>query len=291
LIKDLNYYDQTILISGVGTLDDPKLNRNIPGSIYINAERIEFMKKVSAFIPAKEYAEGDTVTYNNGIWKAKQTISKGDGSTIDFTTEDWQFVESLPAGTTMILSQLRRGTQGTSIPTVHNANSDVVDIGVSETLPYNENQERIDFISDGSSLLIGPLEFIPSTRKDSLGVNKQFAYKQTIPTGYYPCDQLEIFAAGQRLKKDPVAVYDETLGANSPLADKMIEAEFSVDGSSNYIRLTNPIPAGSRISIITKTGRIWYERAETQPSKGLSLLDNNTPVAKFIAQKTTKLPE
>jgi hypothetical protein len=100
-----------------------------------------------------------------------------------------------------------------------------------------------------------------------------------------------VFAAGRRLRKDPLSVYDETLGASSPAADVQLEAEFAVDGAASYIRLTTAIPAGTRISVIRRTGKIWYDRGETTASAGESLLENATPMAEFIAKRTTKLPE
>ena len=184
-----------------------------------------------------------------------------------------------------VLSQLRRGSQGTPIKELYAEGTDIADVGSNETIPYNEMQGREDFISDGSSLLIGPLEFTPAE-----GVRTSW-YRSTIPADNGPCDQIEVFAGGRRLRKDPISVYDEQLGSSSPAADKQIEAEFSVDGTTAYIRLTAPMPAGTRISIITRTGKIWYERAATAASKGVTLLENNTAIAKFIARKTTKLPE
>jgi hypothetical protein len=238
LTHPLRYYDQEIKVDNSELLGEPIRSRNIPGILYIEGEKIEYMQK-------------------NGN----------------------------------ILSQLRRGSQGTSIALEYPIGSDVVDIGPSETVPYNETQERADFISDGSSLLVGPLEFIPITRKDMLGNTAAFTYAASIPDDYYPCDQIEVFAAGKRLRKDSLTVYKEELGASSPSADAQIEAEFSVDGTSNYIRLTTPLPAGTRISIISRTGRVWYNRADTTASKGLTLLENTTAMAAFIAQRTTKLPE
>jgi hypothetical protein len=129
------------------------------------------------------------------------------------------------------------------------------------------------------------LNFVPA-----LGTRTTW-YRSTIPTTHGACDQLEVFAAGKRLRKDPIAVYDETLGASSPTADKQLEAEFAVDGVANYIRLTTAIPAGTRISVIRRTGKVWYDRGETTASTGESLLENDTPMAEFIAKRTTKLPE
>ena len=184
-----------------------------------------------------------------------------------------------------VLSQLRRGTQGTSIKEQYPLGTEVVDIGYTETIPYNETQEREDFVSDGSSLLVGLLSFVP------VKSNRNSWYKSTIPDTHGACDQIEVFAAGRRLRKDPIDVWVEDNGAYSPDADETLEAEFSVDGASAYIRLSQPLPAGTRITIIKRTGKTWYERSDTTASNGIPLLDSNTAIAKFIAAKSTSLPE
>jgi hypothetical protein len=189
------------------------------------------------------------------------------------------------------LSQLRRGVAGTPIGNSYNTGTLIANSSSSEVIPYNENQERTDFVSDGSSLLIGPLDFIPQKRIDSLGATVEFTYTDTIPEGFYPCDTVEVFVAGKRLFKDPISIYNQTLGAASPAADEVREADFSVDGSTNYIRLTNKFDAGTRITIIRKTGRVWYNLGTDTTLTGVTLLENTTPQAIFIAQRTTKLPE
>ena len=233
LAKALNYFDTTITVNDASSLSDPIPARNVPGTVYISGERIEYMTK-------------------NGN----------------------------------VLGQLRRGVQGTAIGELYPVGASVADIGYQETIPYNENQERTDFVSDGSSLLIGPLDFVPTQ-----GTRSATWYRSTIPVAYGPCDQIEIFAAGKRLKRDPLAVWSEDNGAYSPEADSIQEADFSVDGASAYVRLTNPLPAGTRITIIRKIGKTWYDRGESTASSGATLLDNSTAIAKFIAQKTTSLPE
>jgi hypothetical protein len=232
LVKELTYYDTQIEISDASSLSEPIQSRNIPGIVYINGERIEYM------------------------------IKQGN-----------------------ILKQLRRGSFGTPIAELHSVNSSVIDVGADETIPYNETHDRLDFVSDGSTLLVGPLNFVPtkSTRNNW--------YRSSIPTIYGPCDQLEVFAAGRRLRKDPIAVYQESNGVTSPDADIQLEAEFSVDGITGFIRLSSALPAGTRVTIIKRTGRIWYERGETTASNGVTLLENNTAIANFIAQKSTSLPE
>jgi hypothetical protein len=185
-----------------------------------------------------------------------------------------------------VLSQLRRGSYGTPIGETYDVDTDVVDVGPQETIPYNEVQDREDFVSDGRTLLVGPLSFVPSK-----GARTSTWYRSSIPSTYGVCDQIEIFAAGRRLRKDPIDIYVETNGAASPDADITIEAEFSVNGTSNYIRLTEPLPAGTRITVIKRTGKLWYDQGEFTASSGKTLLENNNLIAKFIAQKSTSLPE
>jgi len=183
-----------------------------------------------------------------------------------------------------VLGQLRRGTLGSSIGQTYPAGTPVISAGVDDIIPYIDSQEKEEFVSDGSTLLIGPLSFVPTKSTRSSFTRK------TIPEDFGACDQVEIFVAGKRLRKDQLSVYNESLGSVSPSADEILEAEFSVDGATPYIRLTKPATEGTRILIIRKVGRLWYERAETTASRGITLLDNNTAIARFIDQKPTELP-
>jgi hypothetical protein len=232
LVRELNYYDTQIEVTDASVLADPIRLKNIPGTVYIAGERIDYMVK-----------QGN------------------------------------------VLSQLRRGVSGTAIAEQYPQGTDLVDVGYQETIPYNEEQNRIDFVSDGSSLLVGPLDFVPAK-----GVRSEW-YRSSIPEEFGPCDQIEVFVAGRRLRKDPIDVYSEQNGSSSPAADLKIESEFSVNGNTAFIRLTSAFPAGSRITVIKRTGKVWYDRGETTASRGVTLLENSTAIAAFIAQKSTSLPE
>jgi hypothetical protein len=195
-----------------------------------------------------------------------------------------------------VLSQLRRGSLGTAMLELHPANSYVINSSYTETLPYLENQDKFDFISDGSTKEIGPLEFVPTSADTTSALRKNwqnswYAAESTIPTTHGPCDEIEVFVAGKRLRKDPISVYVEDNGISSPAADETIDAEFSVDGITPYIRLTEAVPAGTRILVIRKRGKIWYERGQESASLGITLLANDTPIANFIADRATELPE
>lgn len=179
-----------------------------------------------------------------------------------------------------ILSQLRRGCAGSSIAELHIANSNITNISSTETIPYIDRQHKYSYVSDGSSLIVGQLDFVPT-----MSVKPNWT-RSTIPEIFGPCDQIEVFVGGVRLRKDPITVYNETLGASSPLADSILEAEFSVDGVSSSIRLTTVPPIGVQILIIRRTGKVWYDRSTTA-SDGIPFDKNNNSIINFIMQKTT----
>jgi len=192
-----------------------------------------------------------------------------------------------------VLSQLRRGSLGTAIKESHAIGSYVIDSGSGETISYTDTESTNDFLSDGTpddstvgaAQTIGPLDFIPAKSQ------RNSWYRDTIPQTYGPCDTIEVFVGGKRLRKNPIDLYNSELSASSPAGDEHIEAEFSVDGSTAFVRLTETVPAGTKITVVRKTGRIWYDKGETTASTGISLLYNDTPIAKFIDAGSTELPE
>ena len=191
-----------------------------------------------------------------------------------------------------ILSGLRRGAQGSAIAELHELDSYVIDVSISENVPYNEEQLRNNFISDGSSLMIGPLDYVPAKNdRDLYRIRNSAGEYISIPVNYGSCDEIEVFVGGRRLRKNEISVYNEDLGSTSPDADTILEAEFSVDGILPQIRLTSVVPAGTKITVIKRTGRIWYERGESSASAGLTFLENNTPYVRFINEKSSELPE
>jgi hypothetical protein len=240
LSEPLNYYDNEIKVSDTSDLFQPIKERNIPGTVWINNERIDYFEK----------------TANS-------------------------------------LGQLRRGSYGTAIGTVYSAGTEVVDMSKSESLPYNEVQERLDYISDGSTLLVGPLTYTPTVAERTSDWNNS----TNIPEEYGPCNDIEVFVAGKRLRKTHWSEYNADNGLASPDADVTIDPEFSVDGISPYVRITDSlftdgrIKAGTRITVIRRTGKVWYDKGVGTASAGVTLTKNQTPVMKFLTKSATELPE
>jgi hypothetical protein len=181
------------------------------------------------------------------------------------------------------LKVIRRGTLGTGIAQIHTVGSTVRDFGISQTVPYTDNEVKDVIYADGSSLLY-QLNFVPSVNTNTL----QNWYKDTIPNGFGQCDQIEVFVAGRRLRKTPITVYDQLLGQDSynGFGNKTIEAEYSVNGIDPVIRFTYAPNPGDMIVIVYKTGKLWQNLDEND-----SFVYSNTGIAKFITSKSTPLPK
>jgi len=222
-----------------------------------------------------------SIEVTNGDLLGEPNLSRNIPGVIEINQERIEYL--VKSGN--ILSQIRRGATGTAINEIVESGAGIIDLGVNESLPYVEDQERYDFFSDGSSQDIGPLPFTPNaTEIDNW-------YRDTISEDHKQCDDIEVFVGGRRLRKNPIRIYDENLGASSTSADKTVEAEFSVTGNDAEIRLTVAPPAGTRISVIRKVGKVWYDTGENSATSGITLLENESSIAKFIAQKSTDLPE
>ena len=235
LTSDLKYYDEFIEVSNTDNLFEPDPQRNVPGTILIGNEKIDYFVK--------------------------------DGNK---------------------LSQLRRGVRGTSINEIYETGTNIIDVSVSERVPYTEDIIKTDFVSDGSTLMIGPLSYVPKKTE----ITDWYRETDSIPDDFGQCDEVEVFVAGTRMNKNPAEIYDNSLGdigtANSLVK---VEAEYSCDGETPFIRLTEVPAVGTRIHIIKKTGRTWYDQGENSASSGTTLLKNNTDVANFLKLKYSDTPE
>ena len=65
------------------------------------------------------------------------------------------------------------------------------------------------------------------------------------------------FDTSVRLKKEPYKLFNVNKSPYSPAGDIQFDADYSVDGVSKYIRLTNPVPIGTTIIVVKKYGSVW----------------------------------
>jgi hypothetical protein len=145
-----------------------------------------------------------------------------------------------------ILTQLKRGTLGTGVPTKHVVATYAIDMGSTETIPYQDQHIVETFISDGSTNAL-QLNYTPSS-----------------------VNELDVFVGGYRLKKNPFSIYGKLDAQGniiapdypeSPEGDITLPAEFTVTGNSNSVNLIEDAPENSKIVVIKKVGRVWEDPA------------------------------
>jgi hypothetical protein len=157
-----------------------------------------------------------------------------------------------------VISQLRRGTLGTGVPTIHAVNSLVQDVSSGETVPYTDSELVETFIADGTSTTVTPTFNIDNI------------------------NEIEVFVGGYRLKKSAYTVYSETLGyPYSPAGDIILPPEFTVNNS--IVSLRTPPAANTKIILVKKQGQLWGEMDQ-------SLGNSNSIVANFVKKTTTIWP-
>jgi hypothetical protein len=90
------------------------------------------------------------------------------------------------------------------------------------------------------------------------------------------------FIGNIRLKKLPYTVFNINKGAKSPEGDVRFDADFSVNGTSSQIRLTNSLDVAVKVSVYLRTGTAWDGK---QPNGNLNILEDNSAIAEFIKAK------
>ena len=252
LAKTLNYYDTKIEVVDGSVLEDL-------GSSYLNGTRSN--------IPGVVEIEGERIEY---------FIKEGN-----------------------ILRQLRRATLGTSMNTKVVAGTKVIEFGQKNTIPYSDKENKITYFGNGvvnaNGVIIGKrvfdLDFVPDASYGTINDGSSYYadwYRDTIPDTHGQCDSIEVFVAGRRLRKNPIQVYDPSLGQDSynDANHVWLEAEFSVDGIDNSVRLTNIPLAGEMVIIVYKNGKLWQKYNE-----GVSLRFSDTDIARFVTARTADLPK
>jgi hypothetical protein len=95
-------------------------------------------------------------------------------------------------------------------------------------------------------------------------------------------DEFEVFAGGKRLRKRSIAMFDPTVGQDSPEGDITAQAEFSVSG--NTLTLNTAPADGVRVTVIRKVGKTWND-------KGKTLGKTKNAIAQFLRAEEVDLPK
>jgi len=88
----------------------------------------------------------------------------------------------------------------------------------------------------------------------------------------------EFFTGNIRLSKVPYKVHNTRTHSESPEGDAQFEADFSVDGTNNTVRLTTALSPETKITLVKRTGHVWADA-------GSSLAHSNNAISRFIQDK------
>jgi hypothetical protein len=158
------------------------------------------------------------------------------------------------------LTQLRRGTLGTGVKPLYSIGTEVMDQSLSETIQYRDQILTQVFEADGSTASYA-LDFIATS-----------------------VNEIEVYVAGTKLRKNSIKRYDFTIAQDSPEADVNIPADFYINLDSNTLELAVTPAAHQKIIVVRKIGKIWNDN-------GKSLLETNNNITKFLLGTTIQLPK
>ena len=241
LSQDLHWNDKVIVLADGTNFADPNPALNRPGIIEIRGERIEYFGK-----------SGNT------------------------------------------LSKLRRGTLGTGVYNLNKAGTNVQEIGSSETIPYTETSVTNQVLSDGTNTV--HLTFTPSNVNEievfvggyddsqiwvsntSYAVGTivhvgSYTYKCTVAhtsSSIFALDSANwnFFVGNIRLKKNAYKVHNVNIAQYSPEGDVTLPADFTVDGVTSAITLTNLLTSGTQVTVVKRLGTEWDSSVNIQADTG-----------------------
>jgi hypothetical protein len=249
LTQDFYITDDVIYLKNTDNFDIPDIKKNKPGVIDINGERIEYFKihdNTLSQIRRGTMGTGAVNLYESGtevqnIGPSTIISYRDNNVTEHVTMSSFSNMVDVTFIPSKAVTEWDLPEEFTSVIPNNYGQCDEIDVFVhyevtswSITTTYNIG----DIISYG----------IYTYRCISSHTSEDFL------TDY---NNWEFFSAHIRLKKHPYIVFNLNISPYSPAGDVQFDADFSVDGTSKKIRLTRPVPAGTKITIVKKTGLQW----------------------------------
>jgi hypothetical protein len=251
LTQDLNFFDFEIHVADASEFDIPNQSKNLPGVVEINGERIEYFEKTGNILSrlrrstlgtgaAFKYLAGNKVQDIG----PSETIPYRDTTTVDQITTtgsrsiELDFVPSKSAEVWRLDNAFQ-----TTIPTSYGQSNEIeVFVGGYDTSATW--QANVDY-SVGTIVQLGSYTYRcilahTSSVKFSLDADKWM-----------------FFVGNIRLKKHPFKIHNVSVHPESTEGDVQFDADFSVNGTTTELRLTNLLDAGVKVTVVKKTGRLW----------------------------------
>ena len=313
LTQPLKFNDTVIQVKDASNFDYPNAEINRPGIIEIRGERIEYFRLVGNTLSklrrgtlgtgvptihtigtlVQDIGPSETLPYSDSS-VIQQVESDGSNiinlnfvpikvieNAIDFTinrqykivtlgTTDWNSV----ANTTGILYNV-----GNTVTVIKSATG----TGTAIAISYGQCDELEVFIGGynidtvwNSNIVYATGDIVISgsyTYQAKFNHTSSVSFKEDYNTGAW-----KLFVGNTRLKKKPYKVHHELQSSNPLLNptnfDQLLDAEFTVDGTSSTIKLTNPVDIGVRVTVVKRTGTDWDSTLNIQYGDG--------PITEFL---------
>ena len=251
LTQDLHYYDTVIVVDDASTFDIPNPSKNRPGIIEVYGERIEYFKLVGntlsqlrrgtlgtgirSVYPAgtavQDIGVSETIPYKDSVQITQFTSDDSNLVTLNYvpikSTTSWEFANDFTS----------------SIPSGYGQCDDAeVFVGGYDTnlvWASGVSYEVNDIVNHGSYQFRCVTAHTSSAKFVTDTANWQF------------------FVGNIRLKKHPFNVHNVNVHPESPEGDVQFDPDFSVDGTSSSLRLTNDLTPGTRVTVVRKVGKMW----------------------------------
>ena len=251
LTQDLNFFDFEIHVADASEFDIPNQSKNLPGVVEINGERIEYFEKTGNVLSrlrrstlgtgaAFKYLAGNKVQDIG----PSETIPYRDTTTVDQITTtgsrsiELDFVPSKSAEVWKLDNAFQ-----TTIPTSYGQSNEIeVFVGGYDTSATW--QANVDY-SVGTIVQLGSYTY-----------RCILAHTSSIKFSL-DADKWMFFVGNIRLKKHPFKIHNVSVHPESTEGDVQFDADFSVNGTTTELRLTNLLDAGVKVTVVKKTGRLW----------------------------------
>lgn len=256
LSKPLNWNDEFIVVENSSVFDVPEKDKNIPGVIEIGSERIEYFEiegnKLSQLRRAT-MGTGAAPKYSAG------TIVQNIGVSSNILYSDKTITQTIEVTQQMLNNNNLINVNFTPIKS--NTVWDF-DEGFTSSIPSTYGQcDEIEVFVGGYNIKTWTQNV--NYNAGDIAIYGSYTYKCIMShTSTSIFDELkwEFFVTNIRLKKEPYKVFNINKSSYSPLGDVQFDADYSVDGTTKQIRLTNPVPVGTRIIVVRRFGSKWNNK-------------------------------
>ncbi len=258
LLRDLRYNDTVIEVEDTAGFDSPNLAKGRPGIIEIRGERIEYFAM-----------SGNTLSrLRRGTLGTGTPLRHKSGS---YVTEIGSS-ESIPyKDETLVTQHISDGTNIVNLDYIPQSVNDIeVFVG-----GYNTGIQwtaGVDY-EVGTIVTIGAYTYkvvayhqSGSTFKSNVTTLTTVDGERTVLETGVAYDQVyEFFIGNIRLRKTEYTMFNTNIAPYSPEGDLTMPADFSVDGVSSAVTLTNALPVGIQITVVRRIcSELWDSEINIQ---------------------------